>query len=205
VEPEPTLVGPGGALLVGVRGHKGGVQVDHQQPVHPRAGLPGSPAGLRAGQPQPGQASLAALGEALDDPPGGRGRGHRAEQPGLVTERRQVAQAVPTIGEHDRQIGQHLAGPVPSPAWLPSCSPAIQLGRQPEPVSQLDQQRGPGVPDEPLAIGGDVEPYPRLDSLHPQGALLDWGSRPRQPHSPSSARAPSHHGTARPRLAKTPG
>jgi hypothetical protein len=55
VEPEGVLIGAGRALLVGVRVNKGGVQVDHQQPIHPRASLPGPPAGLRPGQPQPGQ------------------------------------------------------------------------------------------------------------------------------------------------------
>ena len=32
MKPEPTPVGPSRALLVGVRGHQGGIQVDHQQP-----------------------------------------------------------------------------------------------------------------------------------------------------------------------------
>jgi hypothetical protein len=178
VEPEPTLVGPGRALLVGVRGHQGGVQVDHQQAVHPGARLPGPPACLGAGLTQPGQGLLATLGEALDDAPGGRGRGHRAEQPGLVPERGQVAQAVPTIGQHDRQVGQHLAGPVPNPTWLLATHPAIQRCWQPETIGQLNQQHHPSVPDEPLTIGGDFEPCQRLGSLHPQGALLDWGSRP---------------------------
>jgi hypothetical protein len=178
VEPEGVLVGAGRALLVGVRGHQGGIQVDHQQPVHPGAGLPGPPAGPHPGQPQSGQPPLPGLGQALDDPPGGWGRGHRTDQPRLVTEHGQVGKAVPTISQHDRQIGQHLAGPVPSPARLPLAHPAIQLGRQPQPVSQPDQQRRPDLPDEPVAIGGDFEPCPRLGSLHPQGALLGWGSRP---------------------------
>jgi hypothetical protein len=95
-----------------MRGHNGGIKVDHQQPLHPGAGLPGPPAGLRAGQPQPGQPSLTSAGQALDHPPGGRGRGHRAEQPGLIPEHGQVAQAVPTIGQDDCQIGQHVADPV---------------------------------------------------------------------------------------------
>ena len=161
-----------------MRGDQGRVHVDHQQPIHPGARPPRSCPGPGAGQPQPGQALLAGLGQALDDPPGGRGRGHRPEQPGLVPERGQVAQAVPTVGQHHRQVSHHLAGPVPSPVWLPWARPTVQLAWQPEPVGQSDQQRRPGVPDQPVAIGGDVEPYPRLGSLHPQGALLDWGSRP---------------------------
>ena len=93
------------------------------------------------------------------------------DQPGLFG---QVGKAVPTIGEHDRQVGHHLADPVPSPLWLPSAHPAVQLGRQPKPVGQLNQQRRPSVPDQPVAISGDFEPCPRLGSLHRQGALLDW-------------------------------
>jgi len=92
---------------------------------------------------------LATLGEALDDAPGGRGRGHRAEQPGLVSERGQVAQAVPTIGQHDRQVGQHLAGPVPNPTWLLATHPAIQRCWQPETIGQLNQQHTPACPTSP--------------------------------------------------------
>jgi hypothetical protein len=63
---------------------------------------------------------------------------------------------------------------VPSPTRLLATRPAVQRCWQPETVGQLNQQCHAGVPDQPLTIGGDVEPCPRLGSLHPQGALLDW-------------------------------
>jgi hypothetical protein len=87
VEPEAALVGAGGGLLVGMRLHQRAVDVDQQQPVGVRAGLPGPRAGLGPGRPQPGQAEFV-TGDALDDPPGGGGRGDRAEQLTLVTQHR---------------------------------------------------------------------------------------------------------------------
>ena len=62
--------------------------------------------GMGPGGPQPGQ-SVRVGGDPLDDPPGGRGRGHRAEQLRLVPQHRQVGKAVPTIGQHHRQVPQH--------------------------------------------------------------------------------------------------
>jgi hypothetical protein len=49
---------------------------------------------------------------------------------------------------------------VPNPTRLLSAAPAVQRCWQPEAVGQLNQQHRPGVPDEPVAIGGDVKPVP---------------------------------------------
>ena len=106
VEPEAALVGPGRALLVGVRGHQGGVHIHQQQPVDVGAGLPRPRPCLRPGGTQPGQAPLVA-GDPLEHPPGGRGGRHLAEQLRLVTQHRQVAQAVPAVSQHHHKIPQH--------------------------------------------------------------------------------------------------
>jgi hypothetical protein len=168
-----------------MRVHQRAVDVDQQQPVGVRAGLPGPPAGLGPGRPQPGQAELV-TGDALNDPPGGGGRGDRAEQPTLVTQHRQVAQAVPTVGQDHRQVPQHPTGVVAVPRRLAAAGPPPKRGGQPEPVGQLGQQRRADVPDHALAVAGDFEAGTRVGSLHPQGALLERWMRPEQPHSPSS-------------------
>ncbi len=81
-------------------------------------------------------------------------------------------------------------GLVPSPVWLPSAHPAVQLTRQPKPVGQRYQQGRPSVPNQPIAIGRDFQPYPRLGGLHPQGALPDWQRDLQTATFPSSTRAP---------------
>jgi hypothetical protein len=52
-------------------------------------------------------------------------------------------------------------------------TPAQRPG-QPEPVGQLAKQRRPGVAGDAVAIGGDLKDRTWADSLHPQGALLEW-------------------------------
>jgi hypothetical protein len=153
--------------------HQRAVDVDQQQPVGVRAGLPGTPAGLGTRRPQPGQAQLVG-GDLLHHPPGGRGRGDRAEQLRLVAQHRQVAQAVPTIGQHHRQVPQHPARVMAVPPGLAAAGPPRKRGGQLEPVGQFDQQRRPGMADHTLAVAGDFEAGTRVGSLHPQGALLGW-------------------------------
>jgi hypothetical protein len=82
-----------------MRGDQRAVDVDQQQPVGVRARLPGPPAGLGPRRPQPGQAELVTR-DLFDDPPGGRGRGDRAEQGRLVAQGGQVAEAVAAVGQH---------------------------------------------------------------------------------------------------------
>jgi len=63
---------------------KVGVHVDDQQlTVGPAARLPGASAGVHPGGAQPGQ-PVRILGDPLDRPPGGRGRGDTPEQLGLM-------------------------------------------------------------------------------------------------------------------------
>jgi hypothetical protein len=127
------------------------------------------PCGPQAGQP------VRVVGDPLDDPPGGRGRGHRAEQLRLIPQHPKVTEAVATVGQHHRQVAQHDPIPVTAPAgWG---APAKRAG-QPEPVGQLTQQRRPGMADHPGTVGRDFEPGRRVGSLHLQGALLEPVMRP---------------------------
>ena len=134
VEPEGVLVGARRALLgVAVGQHQGRVGVDDQQ-LERRGGRrrPRRGRGHGPGRPAAGPARRVA-GRALDHPPGGRGRGHRAEQLRLVAQHRQVAQAVAAIGQHHRQIPQHRRVRMPAPA-PPGASPAPWSARPGRPA-----------------------------------------------------------------------
>jgi hypothetical protein len=177
VEPEAALVGPGRALLVGVRGHQGGVHVHQQQPIHVGAGLPRPCPGLRPGGPQPGQAVFVA-GDSLDHPPGGRGGRYLAEQRRLVAQHRKIRKAVPAVGQHHHKVAQHASGPMPMPPGLPATRPPAKRLGEPQPVGQLDQQQRAGVADDAVPVGSDVNPRDCLGTLHQQGALLEPGLQP---------------------------
>ena len=138
-----------------------------------RADLPGTHPRLGAGGADAGQAELV-TSDLFDHPPRGRGGGHAAEQPGLVTQDGQVAEAVAAVGQHHRKVAQHPAGLVAMAASLVLARPPAQRGGQPEPVGQLGQQRRPGVAGDAIAIGGDLKDRTWADSLHPQGAPLEW-------------------------------
>ena len=155
VEPERSLVGPRRALLgVAMGQDQGRIGVDDQQlDLWLAAGGPGTSAGMGPGGPQPGQ-PVRVGGDSLDHPPGGRGRGHQAEQLRLITQDRQVGEAVAAIGQHHRQIPQHRRVRMAAPAAR--LVPAQRPG-QPDPVGQLSQQRRPGMADHASAVGGDFD------------------------------------------------
>jgi hypothetical protein len=201
MKPERLLVGARRALLgVAVRGYQGRVRV-HDQHLDRwiATGRPHPGAGMRPGGPQPGQ-PIGVVGDPLDDPPGGRGRGHRAEQLRLVAQHRQVAQAIATIGQHHRQIAQHGRVRVTTGARL---VPAQRHG-QPEPVGQLPQQRRASMADHTGAVGGDYEAGRRVGSLHPQGALPEPGLRPSDSRILPAQRAPCVISITRDRHHKKP-
>jgi hypothetical protein len=117
------------------------------------------------GGTQPGQ-SVRILGRSLDDPPGGRGRGHRPEQLRLIRQGGQVGKAVATIGQHHRHVPQHVRVAMTT---LPATrvTPAKRPG-QPEPVGQFHQECRAGMPDHPDAVGGDFEPDSELVACTPK-------------------------------------
>jgi len=175
--------------VVAVGQHQGRVGVDDQQlDIGVAAGCPGADAGVGPGGPQPGQ-PVGVSGDPVQHPPGGRGGGHRAEQLGLISQGGQVAEAVPAVGQHHRQIPQHRR--VRMTAIAARLAPAQRPG-QPEPVGQLPQQRRAGMADHADPVGGDFEAGQRVGSLHPQGALLDHGYDLRTAVSSLVRRALSH-------------
>jgi hypothetical protein len=135
------------------------------------------------------------LGNPLDHTPSSRGPGHRAEQLRLVTQHRQVAQAVATISQHDGQVSQHdRVGVAASATWG---TPAQRAG-QPDPIGQLTQQCRPSMPHDAAAVGGDFEAGTRVGSLHPQGALLEPVMRPSDSRILPAQRAPCVTGRRHP-------
>jgi hypothetical protein len=99
MEPERMLVGACRAFLgITVGQDQGRVGVhDHHVDSWIAAGGPGAGAGMGPGGTQAGQL-VRILGQALDDPPGGRGGGHRPEQLRLIPQGGQVGKAVPAVG-----------------------------------------------------------------------------------------------------------
>ena len=114
VEPEPVLVGRGRPLLVGVRTDQGGVDVDN---VEPRIGTrsPNRRPRLRACLTNAGQRVVV---DGFQGAPRRRVRRHLTEQAGLVPQGRQIRDRFAAIGDHHRQIDQHLAPVMAPPALL---------------------------------------------------------------------------------------
>ena len=186
MESVPMLVGGRRALLVGMGGHQGGVQVDDQRARRGRAqrprGLP-RPAKRR---PQPGHPARVGRELLGDHPPRGRGRADLTQQLRLVTQARQVTKPVPTVGQHHHKIPQHRA-PVVAAGPPAQVGTPTKLGGQPHGIGGLGQQQTPGMADQVLAIGGDQDAGTRLGRLHRQGDLSDR-ERGRQTAASSLAR-----------------
>ena len=133
VKPVAMLVGRRRALLIGVRLDQGRVQVQDQRPRWGRTQRPGALADPGQRRPQP--ADPTRIGGQLlgQDAPGGRDRGDLAEQPGLVPQAGQVADAVATVGEHDHQVAQHLPAVVGASTHA-EVGAAAKLAGQAQPV-----------------------------------------------------------------------
>ena len=108
-------------------------------------------------------------GDPINQPKRRGVRSDRSEQRPLTPDRPKVRQTVPTVGEHDREIPHHPTGVMP-PATLthPRKRPG-QRTRQPNPVSDLTEQRGPGVRDQTLSVRRDIYREIAPIALHLQG------------------------------------
>ena len=161
-----------GLLRMGDRDRR--VHVDDQpgRQIRAAAGRPGPLAGRGPDRPEPVQM----LGvDPVDSPPRGRFGGDLPEQLGLVPQRRQVRQRVPTIGDHHRQIGQHP--PRRMPRRRHPVGVQQRLGPAPGQAGvhrQLPQQQRTGPRHQPDAIRADLDPPEPPVTLHLRGAFL-WG------------------------------
>jgi len=106
VEPEAVLIGRGGALLLAVGGHQAGIDVQREPFTAGQVRTcPGRPCTL-PGHPRLPKRTESGSADPVQDAVRRRVRGDRTEQRGLVTQRGQVRQAVPTISQGDSQISQ---------------------------------------------------------------------------------------------------
>jgi hypothetical protein len=107
--------------------HEGGVDVEDD---------------LRRGRPD---ALKAIVVDGVDHPEGGRVRGDPAEEIDLIAKGAKIRQAVPAVGEHQRQVAHHPPGFVVRGA---SAGRRHRLGEaicQPEPIGQPGEQNAPGA------------------------------------------------------------
>ena len=170
MEPEAVLVGGSGVLLVGGHVEERGVEVEHQ--VSRRRSLPDHLASRRHGFRDLAQLERA---RRLDRAPGRRYRRHRPEQLVLLSKHGEVGEAVRTIGDGDRQVGEHDARVVSVPG---DAAFAHRLRHRPgeaAAIRQLGEQGGAGVRDEVLPVGGHFHAPYRSTTVHLQGALLLGG------------------------------
>jgi hypothetical protein len=180
VKPEAVLERAGRALLVGVGVQQGGVKIKTQRPRRDRARRPRPRTNPRQRRPQPGHPP--GIGSNLvDDPPRGRRRADPPEQPRLLPQAGQVAEAVTPVGQHDDQVTQDRAavvGMAAAPAGKAKVGAAAKLAGQAQPVGQLGQQHHPGMAADAVGVSSDFESGTGVGSLHRQGDPPGWGMGP---------------------------
>jgi hypothetical protein len=85
-------------------------------------------------------------------------RGHRPEQAGLVTQYRQIGDRLAAVGQHDGHVHGHPTR-IMTPITLPQRRQRhTELAGQPSGISDIGQQPGTGMPDQPLPVrsNGDL-------------------------------------------------
>jgi len=188
---EPALVGRRRALLLRVRADQGGVEVDHVEPgIH--APGPRVLAGMRAGQRDLFEHDLV---DRFERAPGRGRRRDTVEQLRLVAQHRQVRDAGAAIGDHHRQVPQHLTPVVAPPALLRRGQRDRQPDREPDVVSHVRQEPGAGVVHQTPPTAGHPQPLPTVSTLHPRSALLLADLLASTPTESLARRAASRIGT----------
>ena len=83
---------------------------------------------------------------------------------------------IAAVGDRDGEVAQDDAGVVGGAALSGRRHRLGERRGEPEPVGQLDQEKGPGVGDEPLAVRPDFYGLARRLCLHLPGVLLGLGN-----------------------------
>ena len=107
----------------------------------------------------------------IEDPPGRRCRGDRAEQPRLVPQLAQVADAVRAVRDRNGEIGEHRSGEVDRHRLVRADEGLVPGVDQTGVSGELSQQLRPGVGDHPLTISADSETTQPPATLHREGVL----------------------------------
>ena len=155
------------AFLLGMRVDQRRVDIDHY-PLrpHPQAPRPIARRRTRAAQ-RIKQCRLAP--DPIDQPERRRVRSDRTEQRLLIPDRPKIRQAIAAVGEHHREIPNHPAWVMP-PATLPNADQRNRkIAGEPHPVSDLAEQRHPGMGDQTLSVRRDIYREIAPIALHLQG------------------------------------
>ena len=187
MEPEPTLVGRRRVFLVRMRTDQGGVDVDHVEPrirtrrprLRPCVGSSDLDPFQRVGV------------DGLEGAPHRGMRRHLTEQPRLLAQRRQVRDPFAAVGEHHRQIDQHLTAVMATTTLLGRRHRRRQRRRQPHLVGELGDQTSPDVIDDPRSVTSELGRRTPTITLHHGSALLVVGSCSRQTRVSRTRRASS--------------
>ncbi len=181
-----------GLFLVRARGHDGGVDIDSDQAAA-RAGrrvggqLPAPLPRRRAGSADRLQRAGRVGGQAGDQPGDHWVGGHRAKQPGLAAERRDVGQAVTAQRQGHGQVGDYLSRAVHGPGLLPPFQGAGQAAVQGGDPQCPGQQQAAGVGDDAGAISGHRDLGPADSRMHAKSAFRTGQDRSLdKPYSSSS-------------------
>jgi hypothetical protein len=169
VMPVPVFERRRRTFLVRVRGHQGGVHVDHDRPrgIDPsnRTVLAGQPPHPSAGHGAAGvdrpQRSRGVRGQRVDRAGDRRVRGPRPEHARLGADHGDIGQAVPTQAEGDRQIQQHFRRVVDRQRRTPPGQRRRQRRVQDRGPDRGRQQRPTGLTNDTPAR--TVDPNPRIE------------------------------------------
>ncbi len=115
---------------------------------------------------QPAQRDLI---DALDGPPRRGTRRDRLKQLRLIAQRAEVGDAVTLVGEHHRQVAQHMARIMATGPLTRARQRRGELARDPEAIGQPSDQRGPRARHQPVAVRSDFYRYNAAIGLHHLG------------------------------------
>ena len=165
METEPPLVGRSRPLLFGMHVHQAGIEVQRQQfrgqsrRPHPRPRR----------RPRRLQLSEQGLINRVQHPPRRRLGSHLAEQVRLVAQHLQIRNALTAVGQHNRQIHQHIAGIVTATSGHHRRQSGVEITTHACSFGHIRQKPGTGMAHHPTPIRGHLHPRPPTTTIHFQG------------------------------------
>jgi hypothetical protein len=138
VEPEPTLVRRRRLLLLRMGSHECGVDIDHIEP-RIRTRCPRVRSGLGACGLDPFKRVVV---DGFEGAPHRGVRCHLTEQGGLIAQHRDIRDRFAAIGEHHRDIDEHLTAVMATATLLRWCHRHRQRRGQPDLVSEIGEHSG---------------------------------------------------------------